>query len=299
MSSAWLEQRERSSILGMRLLVWAALVLGRPAGRALLHPVCLYYLIFSPGARRASRRYLARALGRAPQLSDLFRHYYTFATVALDRMFFLKDRIAEFEVRVEGEDIIREALAAGQGCLLIGAHLGSFEVSRALGRRRAARVNLVMYEANARKVIALARAIDPTLADAVIPLGTLDSMLRVAQCLERGEWVGVLADRALDRDGMLQASFLGDPAPFPAAPFRIAVMLKRPVVLMVGLYLGGNRYALHFERLIEGQELSQRDPHSVQRWVQRYAARLEHYCRVAPYNWFNFYDFWDERQGAL
>jgi predicted LPLAT superfamily acyltransferase len=24
----------------------------------------------------------------------------------------------------------------------------------------------------------------------------------------------------------------------------------------------------------------------------RYVERLEHYCRLAPYNWFNFYDFW-------
>ena len=30
----------------------------------------------------------------------------------------------------------------------------------------------------------------------------------------------------------------------------------------------------------------------LEKWVQRYAERLEHYCRLAPYNWFNFYDFW-------
>ena len=26
--------------------------------------------------------------------------------------------------------------------------------------------------------------------------------------------------------------------------------------------------------------------------MRRYVARLEHYCREAPFNWFNFYDFW-------
>jgi predicted LPLAT superfamily acyltransferase len=75
-------------------------------------------------------------------------------------------------------------------------------------------------------------------------------------------------------------------------------MLKRPVVLMVGLYLGGNRYHLHFERLIGEGELALRDPQAVERWVQRYAQRLEHYCRLAPYNWFNFYDFWDARKSV-
>jgi predicted LPLAT superfamily acyltransferase len=298
MSQGWLEQRERSTVAAVRLLVWVALALGRRAGRALLHPICLYYLAFSLRARRASRQYLARALGRVPTLSDVFRHYYTFASVALDRVFFLKGRFAQFDVSIEGEDILRDALAAGEGCLLIGAHIGSFEALRALGRDKAVRVNLVMYEDNARNVIAVSKAIDPTLAEAVIPLGSLDSMLRVAQRLERGEWIGVLGDRALDREGMVMAPFFGDLAGFPASPFRIAGMLRRPVVLMVGLYLGGNRYHLHFERLIAQDEFAQRDRDAVQRWVQRYAERLEHHCSKAPYNWFNFYDFWDARKSV-
>jgi predicted LPLAT superfamily acyltransferase len=298
MSQGWLEQRERSTVVAVRLLVWVALALGRRAGRALLHPICLYYLAFSVRARRASRQYLARALGRVPSLSDVFRHYYTFASVALDRVFFLKGRFAQFDVSIEGEDILRDALAAGEGCLLIGAHIGSFEALRALGRDKAVRVNLVMYEDNARNVIAVSKAIDPTLAEAVISLGSLDSMLRVAQRLERGEWIGVLGDRALDREGMVMAPFLGYLAGFPASPFRIAAMLRRPVVLMVGLYLGGNRYHLHFERLIAQDEFAQRDRDAVERWVQRYAERLEHHCRKAPYNWFNFYDFWDARKSV-
>jgi predicted LPLAT superfamily acyltransferase len=297
-SQGWLEQRERSTSAALRALVWVTLALGRRTGRALLYPISLYYLAFSVRARRASRKYLARVLERAPSLRDVFRHYHTFASVALDRVFFLKARFAEFDVRVEGEDILREAVAAGEGCLLIGAHLGSFEALRALGRDKPVRVNLVMYEENARNVIAVTKAIDSTLAEAVIPLGRFDSMLQVAQRLERGEWIGVLGDRALDREGMVRVPFLGEEAGFPASPFRIAGMLKRPVVLMVGLYLGGNRYHLHFERLIGEGELALRDPQAVERWVQRYAQRLEHYCRLAPYNWFNFYDFWDARKSV-
>ena len=28
--------------------------------------------------------------------------------------------------------------------------------------------------------------------------------------------------------------------------------------------------------------------------LERYVARLESLCREAPYNWFNFHDFWAE-----
>ena len=296
MRPAWLEQRERGSVFAIRALVWLTLALGRTAGRLLLIPACFYYRAFSPRARSASRQYLEKVLGRKPRLADVFRHYYTFATVALDRVFLLKGRFQRFDVRIEGEHLLREALDAGRGCLLIGAHLGSFEALRTLGRENAVRVKLVMYEDNARKVIAVSKAIDPGLADSVIPLGSFDSMLRVAGGLERGEWIGVLADRNLDNEGQEPVQFFGEPAAFPASPFRIAAMLRRPVILMVGLYRGGNRYELHFERLLEEPELASRDREAVRRWMQRYAARLEHYCRKAPYNWFNFYDFWDARK---
>jgi predicted LPLAT superfamily acyltransferase len=68
---------------------------------------------------------------------------------------------------------------------------------------------------------------------------------------------------------------------------------------MVGLYRGGNRYELHFERLVDEPrvERSARDA-QIREWVARYAARLEHYCREAPYNWFNFYDFWADAKAA-
>jgi predicted LPLAT superfamily acyltransferase len=79
----------------------------------------------------------------------------------------------------------------------------------------------------------------------------------------------------------------------PTAPFRIAALVGRPVVLMVALYRGGNRYDLHFERLVEMRKLDRgkRDA-MIREWAAHYAQRLEHYCRLAPYNWFNFYDFW-------
>ncbi len=294
MTPAWLTQRERGSILGIRLLVGLATVLGRSAGRLVLYPVCLYFLFFSVQARRASREYLGRVLCRPPRRADLLRHYQTFATVALDRLFLLKERYELFETRLHGEEVLQQLLDRGQGCLLLGAHMGSFEILRALGTSKQLHVALVMYEDNARKINAVAKAINPALADNVIALGRFDSMLKVYERLQHSDWVGILGDRALDEEGQLRVPFLGSPAAFPAAPFRIALMLKRPVVLMLGLYRGGNRYDLHFEKLFEpgGVTRAAREA-AVAEAVATFARRLEHHCRDAPYNWFNFYDFWN------
>jgi len=290
MTQAWLEQRERGSI---RLLAFAALLLGRRLARLVRYPVCLYFVVAAPKPRAASRKYLRRVLGRAAHFSELFRHFLAFGAVALDRVYLLKDRFELFEWEIFGEDVLREMNRVGRGCLLLGAHLGSFEILRALGSSKHLRIGLVMYEENARQVNAMAKAINPALAEDVISLGRFDSMLKVYERLCQSQWVGMLGDRSLDEEAQVRVPFLGQDAGFPTAPFRLALMLKRPVVLMVGLYRGGKRYELHFERLFEPREVERVDrARAVEQAVRLYAQRLEHYCRQAPYNWFNFYDFW-------
>jgi predicted LPLAT superfamily acyltransferase len=299
MSRQWLNARERSNTLAIRVLVWIALSLGRPVARAVLVPVATYYLIFGGRARRASRDYLQRVLGREPSLREVFRHFYTFATVALDRVYFLSDRWSMFDIRMHGEETLIERFGSDQGCFLMGAHIGSFECLRTLGRRRRVNVKPVMFETNARMIARITRAINPRLEQDIIALGTPESMLRVVDHLNKGAWVAMLADRAISEGGMVAVPFLGATALFPAAPFRIAALTGRTVILMVGLYRGANRYDLHFETLVESPSLprAERDQ-IVERWIRLYASRLEHYCREAPLNWFNFYEFWSSDDKA-
>ena len=276
------------------MLVAVALLLGRRVARLVLYPVCLYFLVSASNPRAASRQYLRKVLRRAPRFSDLFRHFFAFGAVGLDRVYLLKDRVELFESEIFGEDVLLDVTRGGQGCFLLGAHLGSFEILRAFGTSKHLRIGLVMYEENVRMVNTVLKAINPALAEDVISLGRFDSMLKVEERLRQSQWVGMLGDRALDEEAQVRVPFLGEDAGFPTAPFRLALMLKRPVVLMVGLYRGGNRYEMHFEKLFEPRDVERADrAGAIERAVRLYAQRLEHYCGQAPYNWFNFYDFWN------
>jgi predicted LPLAT superfamily acyltransferase len=290
----WAIQSERGALPLIRLGVWIALRLGRRVARLFLYPTCLYFLASSREATRNSRRYLARVLGRPPRIADVLRHYLTFASCVLDRVFLLNEQIDRFDVRVHGEEVLREILHRGEGCILFGAHFGSFEVARAIGRRqRNVPIGLVMYEENARKIRAALAAINPHLEAEVIGLGRMDSLIAVAERLQRGHFIGVLADRNLSGKDLVRYPFLGAPAGFPQGPFRMAMVLQRPVVMMVGVYRGGRTYDVFFETLAQPLELRPADAGTwLDDTMRRYVARLEHYCRAAPFNWFNFYDFW-------
>jgi predicted LPLAT superfamily acyltransferase len=290
----WAARPERGRPFAIRLGAWLALAFGRAAARVWLHALTLYYLAVSPADRAASRQFLRRALEREPGAADVYRHFHTFATTILDRIYLLNGQYGRFDVRVQGREIVDAELARGQGCLLIGAHIGSFEIIRFVGRDAGVlRVALAMYEENAGALAAMFHAINPHLAMRVIALGKPDSMLRLDQALTDGESVGMLADRTLAGDSTVSLPFLGAPARFATGPFRFAAALRRPMVLMFGLYRGGARYDVHFEELAgHGWTESGERGRAVQETVERYVARLEHYCRQAPYNWFNFYDYW-------
>jgi len=292
----WAARRERGHAAAIRFIVWTALTLGRSATRLLLCPICLYFLGFSKAARAASGAYLRRVLGRAPRLGDRFRHYHAFASCVLDRVYLLNNEIERFDLRVEGEELALAQVGRGSGCFLFGAHIGSFEVLRALGHRRPdIKLSLLMYEENARKINSVLNAINPALALEVIALGRSDSMIEVEERLNQDQFIGILADRglSLEHEDHLPIDFLGDTARLPVGPFRLAAVLRRPVFLMVGLYRGGARYDIFFERLADFANLPRAArPEEVEQAIRLYARRLEHFCRLAPYNWFNFYDFW-------
>ena len=278
----------------IRLMVWVTLRLGRSTARLLLFPGCAYFLLCAPRSRRASRAWLARALGRPPTPADVWRHFWCFATCVLDRVLLLNDRTDLLEIGIHGEEVLVGVRTRYAGGFLFGAHLGSFEVIRAMGRALGdTRVSLLMYEDNARKTNQVLNAINPRLAMDIIGLGRPGSMLAVQQRLEDGHLIGILADRGLDSERQMTLPFFGEPARFPVGPFRLAAILRRPIVFMVGLYRGGGRYDIRFELIMEpGKAAGLTVEQTIEATMRRYVALLEEHCRSAPYNWFNYYEFW-------
>ena len=73
----------------------------------------------------------------------------------------------------------------------------------------------------------------------------------------------------------------------------MAALLKRPVLLMLGIYLGGNRYRLVFEEIYDFSAWPVEPPGGSRGSDAALRERLEHYSRAYPFNWFNFFDFWE------
>jgi predicted LPLAT superfamily acyltransferase len=291
---AWMQRKERGSFFLLQLMSRISLLFGRRLSRLVVYGIALYFLLAVPAARQASRSYLARALQRPATWVDLYRHILAFASTIHDRFYLLNGQTDLFDIQVFGEAPIIDHQGRGQGMLLFGAHMGSFEVLLNHGRSNGFNSCIAMYPENARQLNRALAAINPEAITGIIALGQMDSMLTIHHKLGTGAMVGILADRAAGPDQYLTLPFLGAPARFPTGPFRMAAMLGHPVFFMTGLYCGGNRYEVHFEPLADFAEVPrhQRDA-AVRETLQKYVATLERHCKAAPYNWFNFFEFWE------
>lgn len=296
MNDTWKHRPEGGGWFAIWLIRAIACHGGRSIARALLYPITLYFLLRRPYERGVSRRFLTRALGRRATLRDVARHIHTFASTILDRVFLLSGQIDRFDIRTTGLDALHAPLDRGQGVLLVGSHLGSFDAMRVLGTKRPqTKIRVVLDKKHNASMQTLLDALNPELAANIIDAG-MDGpsvLLAIKDATDQGALVALLVDRAQPGAPTLDVPFMGGTAALPTAPWLIAAMLKLPVCAAFGLYRGGNRYDLDFEMFSDGLVADRHNRAAViADCVRRYAAILETRARQSPYNWFNFFDFW-------
>jgi predicted LPLAT superfamily acyltransferase len=294
----WLTRRERGTTLGIRFVFFLATFLGRFPARQFVRLVALYYALFDRNARRASRSWLT-AVHQSSKVrwGQIYQHIFRFAQVTVDRIFLLKGATTAFKISQTGNEHLRELAQKKRGAILVGAHLGSFEAMRASASVESFPIHIVGHFKNAKMINALIGKLDPNAAARVLHVGEdpVGFALKVKERLAEGHSIAILADRVGLNEKTIEVDFFGKPASFSSGPFMLASAMRCPVYLVFGLYFEPNEYRLFCEPFCESLKLPRSNRQAaLKETVQRYAARLEHYCRLAPDNWFNFYDFWKE-----
>ncbi|RZF26462.1 glycosyltransferase family 2 protein [Paraburkholderia sp. UYCP14C] len=308
---AWWRIAERGSRLGMSLLALSCKLFGRRFTALWLHPVVAYFLLTGRAARAASDNYFAHLNAVAPSADtprpgwlSAYRHMLAFAQSGFDKLAAWTGRVDDTDVTFDDPTAFEALIASGKGALVIGAHLGNLEMMRALAiRGDHAKVTAVVYTEHARRFNAVLAASNPEFARHLLEVGDFgpETAVLMQQRIDAGELLVIVGDRVPAREAgrTTDAQFLGASAPFAQGPYVLAHALGCPVYLFFCLK-ERDGYRMYFEPFAERIELPRRErAQHLAAWAQRYALRLEHYCRKAPYQWFNFFDFWaSPKRGA-
>lgn len=298
--NTWLRP-EKGNIASVRLLIWLAQRLGYRLTALLCWPATLYYAIMYPTVRHASWRYLThlQKAGKLPRKhwGMVLTHINAYSRNILDRIFLLIDRFPQENLHFSGQNLIYDALKQGKGCILMGAHIGSFDVLRQFGLRAPTRFRMLMYRRFLGTASRFIESLVPDFDANIIELGKPDSMIAALKALKNGEIVGILADRAHDSNRFCPIPFLGQNAPLPAGPFQLAALTDAPVILVSAIRQKNGIYQITCQSLTmlraeNNAEISMSE--SLLPFMQAYARWMETLCEKYPYSWFNFFDFWEE-----
>ncbi len=292
---AWKNTSDRGSLWLIEVITWIILHLGRNVGRLFLYPIVCYFILFS-STTAYSRQYLSLSLGRLPTLIDVFRHYYSFANMLLDRVYLLSGKTHAFDVQLHGEHILDDLIKKNKGIILLGSHLGNFDLLRIFSSKYSdIKIKAIMNDSNNQKINKVFEKLNPSLKDEVITIGTPESMLNLKEFVQQGNLAGILADRVETDSRTVRCNFFNQTSLFPSGPLIVASLVKVPVILCFGLHRKNNQYDVYFHLFSEQIDLPRKDrQEKLTLYMQEYATILEQYCKKYPYNWYNFYDFWQD-----
>lgn len=302
----WSRLHESGTLLGMQLLLLTYRLTGRWGFRALLLPVMIYYYVFRPSARWSSRQYRDHFRQRFPDTSlgrwAGLRHFLMFGETLLDKLLAWMGHIhlEDVEFPEASKQCFESMMMKKKGAVLIVSHLGNIELTRALARRFPdMKMTVLVHTHHATRFNSLLKRIAPEGGIELLQVTEMTpaTAMTLAERIDRGELVVIAGDRTPINGTMERVStvdFLGTPAPFPQGPIVLSGLLKCPVLLMFCLK-GDKHYTIFTETFAEQIYLPRaKRGEIIESEVARFAKRLEVYCRMAPLQWFNFYDFWQE-----
>lgn len=298
MGEGWKEQKERSNPFTLRLICLFARSMPRKITRLWLWPITLYFMLFAPKARAASRNYLKRLPGQRVGYREIFKHIHAFSSVILDRVYFLTDRYQKFRFDFHGNEALSKIISQGRGAILLGAHVGSFEVMRCLAiRNEKIPLKILMYQEHNAMITQVLDQLNAQVSGSVINLAEDNALFQAKESLENGYIIGMLGDRALDNEKSISCKLLGDEVKIPTGPFSLSMMLGVPIIMFFGIYRGGNRYSIFISTLSEGEIVPRkRREAAISELLSEYVENIEKMLISYPYNWFNFYDYWGDQK---
>lgn len=292
----WASMGENTFVAGIWLLFGVHRLLGRTVFSGLLWPVVLVYWLARPTLRAHSLGYLRRLHPTAGWREGL-AHVRLFAETMLDKLLAIAGRYPLDRVRARGAAAVHAQARTGQGAVLVTAHIGCLELCQALAETHPdIKVNVLVHTKHAESFNRILARLNPQRGVELIEVSDLDMglTLKLADRVAAGEFIAIAGDRVPVRGSKtVRIPFLGSEADFPVGPYLIAGLLRCPLYLMLSLH-EGDGYALEFELLADRVHLPRRAREAaLTEHARRFADALAARLRRSPYDWFNFYAFWD------
>lgn len=285
----------RGGSFGYLFFIFLIKKLGVKTAYAFLSLVVIYFIPFAPGATKNTWRYARSILkyNRRRSIQLLFQNYYRLGQILIDKVAIgcNKENLYNFSFKEQYSKFL-EVLNQPQGVIMIGAHVGNWEIGASFFKGYGEKMNIVMFDAEYQKIKQILEKNENGKNYKIIPVneGDLTPILKIKNALDNQEYVCFQGDRFVKGSQTLQTSFLGHDAQFPAGPYILASKLKVPVIFYFATREKGMRYTFHFQIAEPAKRVQGIKPEK--ELLRQYVSSLESIVKTYPEQWFNYYNFW-------
>lgn len=294
MATEW-EGKSRGTLLGYRIYIFFLKHFGITTAYLVLRFVIVYYVLFSPKNNRDSYTYFRKRHGYSKWRSILavYKNYYVFGQTLTDRVAIATGLRDRFTFKHHGIEHIDNLLQQNKGGILISGHVGNFEISHYFleDRYHISNISMVTTRAEHQDIKEyMERISEKSHLKFIVIQEDMSHVFEIHKAIDEGGLVVFTGDRYMPGAKTLKADFLGKEASFPVGPYLLASRLKLPVLFVYFMKDEGRHYNLY----AESAEFKARDAQGL---LEEYVQSMEGVLKKYPLQWFNYYDFWKDREG--
>lgn len=293
--------KTRGGILGYKIFVATLKFFGLGVAYFILRFVAFYFYLFAPQSFKHSFRFYNQRLGLSSFSSffKVYNNYYKFGQILLDKISLMSGFKNNFTFNFDGENYLHEMSTNKTGGLLIGAHVGNWEIAGFLLKRIKAKINIVMYDEEHQKIKQLLESVYQESVVNIIPIkNDMSHIYTISNCFKNNEIICIHGDRFTEGSKNKEFDFLGKKALFPTGPFYLALKFNVPVTYVFAIKETNRHYHFYatkpkvynFTGGLKNRDLM------LHEMMQDYVSELEQMVKNNPDHWFNFYDFWKNTQ---
>ena len=288
----------RGGVAGHRFFIFILKTFGIKFTYLFLNFVVLYFVLFSAKSRKPIFYYFHSILGygRVKSFIYVFKNNYKLGQMLIDKVALLAGYSDKFTFKFEGEEFIREMAAKGGG-LLIGAHMGNWEIAGQLLERIDTKIHILMLETEHEKIKMLLDDVMTEKSMNIIPIKEdFSHLFLIKEALQKNEIVAMHGDRYMEDSKTTIKTFLGHKAKFPEGPFYLSVKYKKPVIFVSAVKETDSHYHFFASKPNYQEKSNMTKEELVNNLLEEYITNLELTLKSYPEQWFNYYYFWEQKQ---
>lgn len=290
--SKW-DGKSRGTLLGYKIFVYCIQKFGVKAAYIVLYFVASYYFLFLRKSNKTIFYYFRERLqfGYVKAKIAIFKSYFVFGQTLIDKTAISAGQRNQFTYEFDGIHILKELLAEKKGGVLISAHVGNFEIAEFFFSEIDfdCQINLVTTDREHSQIKEYLESISDRKSSIkfIIVKEDLSHIFDINNALSKNELICFTGDRYFEGSKFLETELLGKSAKFPAGPFLIASRLNVPVVFVYVM----KEPKLHYHLFARRANFKQRKEALL---LEEYKLSVESMLKKYPYQWFNYFDFWDD-----